>query len=881
MHRFFLERTLVALRIFFILGLLAGPASSQAGPRVCKLQVVETTGSAREAEPVASGIPLPQGAVFQPSELRLYRADHRPVPLQAQRLGALWPDGSLRWVLVQFQASLAANSRAEYVLVNANGVPPPKADAPLLLFSDKEQLRIVSGGCRWSFSRSDFALPNRLEVFERGATRWVELLQPGRLQLQVDRESMTPGEFAATGRAPEDLASFGMADHGSSRWHKVLPQNLDAALRGPVRFQVEESGPLRAVVRVESDRPPVEGQVGFVLRIYAYAGKPWCKFEYTLQNYEQYTPVPGPQVPPLAICNSKHIRSFNYRLQLKGKTMSLNLENTLVSGDRPGSLAVDSNHSQHSPGWAVLSNGQHRVAVANRWFWEIAPKKLSYEPARGLQLEFWPADQAQGYPLAAGRSKTYEFGLGVDSSGSDLSRFVHDELRATPSAAYVAATGASYRTVDANGTAFPQFGRFLRASLEAAHRDQLYGDLDFGDQIGWSEQERWNGYHDGASDWFLAYLSSGALKYFQQGEAAVWHELDVDTQSWGYQPGCREGSTGRAFDHVCTRQVQGVIFSWHLGQLDYYLLTGRRRVYESLLRSCDFLLDSPGVRDRTYVPERQSALPMLNLAAMLRALGEDPAGLGGRSRQTDSLGRMRTKRVRATLASLASYFRKVLEGGELQRFCVFPAYVSEGLYQLHLATDNGDARIGIQKAAQLLYGPMAMKTGAIRYASGAPWPADSPDMPWWDGVQAPSAYVYQLTSHKPALDGGRSSADWLLNYRGQAYSSSPFRWQGAGGYSRSLAHYLWALEQAGYTQDYLRRSPSVDGLAAEKARCLQEPFEPTYQELAAEIGRQLVAEGNYAEARAWSSAWKGGGPYMAWVVRRLDLLQQEKNGRKH
>lgn len=127
---------------------------------------------------------------------------------------------------------------------------------------------------------------------------------------------------------------------------------------------------------------------------------------------------------------------------------------------------------------------------------------------------------------------------------------------------------------------------------------------------------------------------------------------------------------------------------------------------------------------------------------------------------------------------------------------------------------------------------------------------------------------------------GRSSADWLLNYRGQAYSSSPFRWQGAGGYSRSLAHYLWALEQAGYTQDYLRRSPSVDGLAAEKARCLQEPFEPTYQELAAEIG-QLVAEGNYAEARAWSSAWKGGGPYMAWVVRRLDLLQQEKNGRKH
>lgn len=57
---------------------------------------------------------------------------------------------------------------------------------------------------------------------------------------------------------------------------------------------------------------------------------------------------------------------------------------------------------------------------------------------------------------------------------------------------------------------------------------------------------------------------------------------------------------------------------------------------------------------------------------------------------------MRTKRVRATLASLASYFRKYSKRRRTAAFLV-PAYVSEGLYQLHLATDNGDARIGIQK----------------------------------------------------------------------------------------------------------------------------------------------------------------------------------------
>ena len=886
-----LEPVTMKTRALFLFCLLLGVARGQTVPRSCDVEVCDTSGAIRCSEPVCSGVPLPRGAVYDTAQLRLERAgDSLPLACQIHRLGASWPDGSLRWILLQFQADVPARGRARYRLRFRPAQPPLRvARAPALKVElQPDRVRLVSAGVRWTFSRSDFALPNQLEVYHPSERAWKTILLPARLQLTADRESMTPAEFVLSGRKPEDLDSFGLADSGTPRWGKLRTQDFSGDLRGPVSIRVEESGPLRAVLRVESSRPAVEGRVGFVTRIYAYAGKPFCKFEYTLQNFEQYTPVAGPQIPNRAICNSKHIRRFRYSLQPGSKVMAVKMglspQPLQSDGEKPLNLSESLQQTAHAPGWATLACGEHQLGVATRWFWEIAPKALDYQPGVGLHLDLWPESAQPGYPLAAGRAKTYEFVLGVDQSGPELSNLLRHELHAIPSPDYVAATGASYRTVNAADSGFSQFYQFIEHSRQAALRAQLYGDLDFGDQIGWNAQERWNGYHDGASDWFLFYLSTGHPELFRLGEQTVWHVLDVDTQNWGYQPGSREGATGRAYDHVCTSQVQGVIYSWHLGELNYYLLTGRRRVYESLLKSCDFLLHSPGVRAGSYVPERQSALPMLNLAYLVRALGDDQALPGkrrpGSSVQTDSLGRQRSHQVLEALAGLRAYFGRVLENGELQQFCVYPAYLAEAFYELHQITGKPEARAGILSSARLLSEKMALNTGAIRYAPGAPWPDESRHMPWWDGVQAPAAYAYELTGRKSDLEGGRATADWLLNYRQQAYSSSPFGWQGAGGYAASLAHYLWALQRAGLNQAYLLKSTNATSLREEMALCNlpQNAAKEAYQRLAAEIGRQLVSEGRLEEARLWLLPWQSrpGGEFALLVLRRLDRLLQQK-----
>ena len=75
------------------------------------LVLEETRGSHAFKEPVTVGIPLPRGIVFEPAELSLVEEKNRPHPLQVQAL-TRWFDGSVKWALLDFQASVEAYERA-------------------------------------------------------------------------------------------------------------------------------------------------------------------------------------------------------------------------------------------------------------------------------------------------------------------------------------------------------------------------------------------------------------------------------------------------------------------------------------------------------------------------------------------------------------------------------------------------------------------------------------------------------------------------------------------------------------------------------------------------------------------------------------------------
>jgi hypothetical protein len=881
-------------------------------PFAVALHVREDAGVARTNEPLASGIPLPQGAVRNPAEVRVYGATGKPVPCQAHQLGLSWPDGSLRWVLVQLQASVAAGKEGVYTLKSEPGKPAVLPPERVSVKEAGDMVEVTTGPLRFAVSRSDFRLPDVLAVRTgpAGKQTFASVLDRASLTLRADREAMTPEEFKATGRNPKDLWSFGVADTGEVKWGK-LQQGPDgkgidfsAMLCGPVNIAIEERGPLRAVLRVERAAEKKEGEVGFVVRLYAYAGKPYVRVEYTLESYEQFTLVQA-EGSRQAICNSKHVREFVLRLkpssQVNGVAFGVNQEQGSGGpiGIRQLEPGTDLPGGEHAPGWMTATLSGHTLSLANKWFWEVAPRAIGWDQKAGeLTLELHPADApGPGYPLAAGRVKTYEFLLGVDVPGEQLSAMARNELRAYPDPEYVTGTGATHRFVPLTDARFSRYADYVRKTRELAAKVRLYGDVDFGDQIGWNAGERWNGYHGGTHEWFTYYLASGEPELFRIAEQETWHSLDVDTQHWGFLPGCHEAEYARKHDHVCAAEYQGGIKVWCFGETDYYLLTGKRRVLESLRRTASFLLNCGGVANKVYTTERATSLPFLHLAYLYEALGDEavlaaafPGAMksGAGRYRNDSIGPEASAPYLATLQDISRHFNEVYDQHKHTHSSFLASYPGEAFHRYYLLTGDPAGKDGVIKAAKYLYQDLAMPSGIIKYAGGAPWSEDSPWMPWWDGVDAPAALAWMVSGDQRYLDWGKAPVDWVLNYRGHAYSSGPWSFQGAMGFGGTLSTYLWAMREAGLTQaDLVKQRTDLDLDAAVKtyqARCNEwrdramgnTPYSGLYCRLAAETGRVLIDQGRYDEAIAWLDPWKTAayGVYINWALRRAHALKE-------
>ena len=223
--------------------------------------------------------------------------------------------------------------------------------------------------------------------------------------------------------------------------------------------------------------------------------------------------------------------------------------------------------------------------------------------------------------------------------------------------------------------------------------------------------------------------------------------------------------------------------------------------------------------------------------------------------------------------------------------CSFLAsYPAEALHRYYLLTGDKTAAEGIVKAARFLYHDMIMPTGILQYAGGHPWDVHSPWMPWWHGVEAPAALAYLVRGDTKFLEWGKAPVDWLLNYRGCAYSSGPWSWQGAMGFGGTLATYLWALREAGMTQEDVTALRSDLDFEQALKTCRDEcmkfhdvsmrntPESSRFCRLAAEVGRVLVNQRRYDEAIEWLNKWKAApyGVYVRWVLRRAEALKSEK-----
>ena len=91
----------------------AMPAEAQTGQSI-SLHVEETAGIRRTRYPVNARVPFPQGALARADQVRLV-LDGDAVPAQFAA-GSRWPDGSVQWLTVDFNASIGPEETRSYRL---------------------------------------------------------------------------------------------------------------------------------------------------------------------------------------------------------------------------------------------------------------------------------------------------------------------------------------------------------------------------------------------------------------------------------------------------------------------------------------------------------------------------------------------------------------------------------------------------------------------------------------------------------------------------------------------------------------------------------------------------------------------------------------------
>jgi len=584
------------------------------------LTLEEPTGVRREHWPVRWGVPFPRGALDSANQVRLLAPGGEECPCEV-REAARWPDGSVKWIRLDFPATLAPQETAIYQLEYGEAVRRAPVSSPLRVKATEEAFHLSTGPLEVRVKRRDFGLLDQV---------WLDgqpLLAAGGQRLWITA--------------------------GDGRRYELA--------RGTVReVEIEEQNSQRVVLRARGTHGSAEeGKLfDYLVRLYAWANLPWLQMEYTFINTEE------------APCTEVREILLETRIALEGKAVGLCgsgrklyrseepfsfhhdrlLENFGVFAGssiyrRDGSRVegVGMYEQQLARGWLDVSDGRWGVTIAMRDFVVLYPKEASWEEDR-IAFALWPA-RAEPLRLPQGMARTHAF-LAYFHQGDGEQARAH-ELAAAFEEPLLPHNGPWYLQSGAFGLVFP-FRPERYPSLERRLRDQTVqmrnarslGMLDYGDFVnpGSGSQGGFslNNEHDRLHGLLLQYLRSSERIPWQLAESIAWHVADVDivhytTRSPLERGGQRIHGPGHIqYDAEGYPDVSAVpSHMWTEGLLEYHYLTGHPHFREIALGigECFLRMVEAGWCRPPYHSSwhsaRDSGWPLIGMAAVYEATGDE------------------------------------------------------------------------------------------------------------------------------------------------------------------------------------------------------------------------------------------------------------------
>ena len=355
-------------------------------PRLQSLDLtfIEPTAHARRNFPVSVGVPFAKGAMKVGTPVAIHDAAGKSQPIQT-RVMETHEDGSVRWMLVDYLADSEPLALSTSTL--RFGKKPAETPADIRITTREEgDLLVVENG------------PLKMELYRRRCVPLQRVWQEGKL--------------VSEGGPAFDI----IAEDGGT---------FSAAYDAEARFEIEESGPLRLLVRWEGTHKDASGNkhFDFLVRMTIYAGQPFVRIDYTFfnrfdalnTNVRQITArVPLALEGPRAHHVADHDMYQQRRVDVAGparlEAMELHRFRILNEQGQVLKQIRMGNFNHQTNGWAAVSANNRSVLVAGKWFWQNYPKAMN---THDDSIEYHLVPQREKpFAVTRGMAKTHTMFVG-------------------------------------------------------------------------------------------------------------------------------------------------------------------------------------------------------------------------------------------------------------------------------------------------------------------------------------------------------------------------------------------------------------------------------------------------------------------------------------
>ncbi|PKQ44439.1 exo-rhamnogalacturonan lyase family protein [Confluentibacter flavum] len=375
------------------------------------LNIEDHSGFDREMWPITGGIPFPKGAIFDINQIGIAGA------VSQKRILSRWSDGSIKWVLLDYQKDLGANRKAiDQVLLSEK-----ETNGLAMHMETEDFITVDTGILKFSISKRMFGFLDEawLDLNKNGIYEPDEQLVNGKSGQSYFMDLQTTNPVRATtpysNRNLRLGTSFPATNaiptiEGGPEWMRSEgggEERRKKAADGKYSAKVIEAGPLRTVVEIKGRLGASEEDSDYTIWVHAYKGKSFIRVQhnFVFRGDPQITNIrrmglslplnfkTPPRFQAAGLPKSEFLsKKDTAYLFNTGPHNVFNLEHNGFTLDwEVGVGKKVTQGTEKTSGWIDVSSDKFGVTISIKDMAYMYPKELSYiSENKTLNAWLWP-----------------------------------------------------------------------------------------------------------------------------------------------------------------------------------------------------------------------------------------------------------------------------------------------------------------------------------------------------------------------------------------------------------------------------------------------------------------------------------------------------------